>query len=122
MKTTKTEAQPIMSMEEMQNYINENLNAVGPRIMKRFDTWTIEAQYDYLVKRVEWLKDIENIKKKNSLPNLVVNLLMKKKATTDDVNEVIKACQEFIVTIKKNEIEKIDKEIERLIALKKEMA
>lgn len=121
MKTTKTEAQPIMSVEEMQNYIKENLNAVGPRIMKKFDTWTIEAQYDYLLKRVEWLKDIENTKKKNSLPNLVVNLLMKKKATTDDVNEVIKACQEFIVNIKKNEIEKIDKEIERLIALKKEI-
>lgn len=121
MKTTKTEAQPIMSVEEMQNYIKENLNAVGPRIMKKFDTWTIEAQYDYLFKRVEWLKNIETIKEKNRLPNLVVNLLMKKKATTDDVNEVIKACQEFIVNIKKDKIEKIDKEIERLVALKKEI-
>jgi len=121
MKTTKTEAQPIMSVEEMQNYIKENLNAVGPRIMKKFDTWTIEAQYDYLLKRVEWLKNIETIKEKNRLPNLVVNLLMKKKANTDDVNEVIKTCQEFIVNIKKDKIEKIDKEIERLVALKKEI-
>ena len=49
-------------------------------------------------------------------------LMIKKKATVDDVNEVIDICHNFIGELKQAELDKIDNEIKRLQELKNSLS
>lgn len=109
---------PIIDASEMEQFINENIGLVTNRTMKKFNTWSLEAKCDYIKKRIEWNSSIKEAKENGKLCNQVKNLMIRKKATVDDVNEVIDICNSFIGELKQAELDKIDNEIKRLQDLK----
>lgn len=109
---------PIIDASEMEQFINENIGLVTNRTMKKFNTWSLEAKCDYIKKRIEWNSSIKEAKENGKLCNQVKKLMIRKKATVDDVNEVIDICNSFIGELKQAELDKIDNEIKRLQDLK----
>ena len=113
---------PIMDASEMEQFIKENIGLVTNRTMKKFNTWSLEAKYDYIKKRIEWESSVKEAKENGKLCNQVKKLMLKKKATVDDVNEVIDICHNFIGELKQTELDKIDNEIKRLQELKNSLS
>lgn len=123
MKTeNKNELNPIMDASEMEQFINEHIGLVTNRTMNNFNTWSLEAKCDYIKKRIEWDSSVKDAKENGKLCNQVKKLMIKKKATVDDVNEVIDICRSFISELKQAEIDKIDNEIKRLQELKNSLS
>lgn len=118
----KRELNPIMDASEMEQFINENIGLVTNRTMKKFGTWSLEAKYDYIKKRIEWESSVKDAKYNGKLCNQVKKLMIRKKATVDDVNEVIDICNSFIGELKQAELDKIDNEIKRLQELKNSLS
>ena len=113
---------PIMDASEMEQFINKNIDLVTNRTMKKFSTWSLEAKYDYIKKRIEWNSSVKEAKENGKLCNQVKKLMIRKKATVDDVNEVIDICNSFINELKQAELDKIDNEIKRLQELKNSLS
>ena len=113
---------PIMDASEMEQFINENIGLVTNRTMKKFNTWSLEAKCDYIKKRIEWNSSVKEAKENCKLCNQVKKLMIRKKATVDDVNEVIDICHNFIGELKQAELDKIDNEIKRLQELKNSLS
>lgn len=121
-KENKIELNPIMDENEKEQFINEHIELISNRMREKFYTWPLETKFDYIQKRIDWEKSAKEAKENAKLCNQVKKLMMKKKATVNEVQEVIDICHTFINELKQAEIDKIDNEIKRLQELKKSLA
>ncbi len=111
-----------MDENEKEQFINEHIELISSRMREKFNTWPLETKFDYIQKRIEWEKSVKEAKENAKLCNQVKKLMMKKKATVNEVQEVIDICHTFIDELKQAERDKIDNEIKRLQDLKKSLS
>lgn len=109
---------PTMSNEEMEKFINENSSIVPRNYRKRFEVLTLEQK----VERIRMYKDIHKVREivfeKNKLENKIKVLFDRRKVTTEEVLKVIEFCKKYIEATKKEEINKLQNEINRLTRIK----
>lgn len=108
-----------MSKEQMEKFVNENLSIIPRNCHRKFEALTTLEEK---ATRIRYYLDLKKIKdeviEKNKLENKVKELFIKRKATTEDVVKVIEFCKKFIQSTKKDEINKLEVEINRLTSLK----
>ncbi len=111
--------EPVMTNEQMEKFVNENIAVVPRNQKKKFDSLTLEQK----VSKIRYYFDIQKMKsdakEKNKLENRVKELFIRRKATTEDVLRVIEFCKKFIETSKVDEMNKLQAEIDRLSDLKR---
>lgn len=114
-------AEPIMSEEEMQQYVEQNIHMVPKNQSKKFEKMTLQQK----VSKIKFYYDIQKLKEdariKNSIPNRVKDLFESKHGTVEDAKTVMRFCQEFIDGFKQREIEKLDAEIRKLQLMKESL-
>ena len=120
-KKNDTGVKTTMSKEQMEQYVNENRSIVPRNWNKKFEALTLEQK----VKKIGFFFDMQKMRneaqEKNKLENKVKELFIKRKATTEDVVKVIDFCKQYIQTIKEEEINKLQGEIDRLTHLKQSL-
>lgn len=115
-------AEPIMSEEQMQQYVDENLHMVPKNQQKRFDSLSLESKVAKIRFYYDMKKMREDARIKNSVVNRVREIFDKRHASIDDANDVLKFCNEFIDGYKLREIAKLDEEIARLEQMKQSLS
>ena len=112
-------AEPSMTNEQMEKFVNDNIAVVPRNQKKKFDSLTLEQK----VNKIRFYFDIQKMKadakEKNKLENRVNELFVRRKATTEDVLRVIEFCKKFIEASKVDEMNKLQAEIDRLSDLKR---
>lgn len=101
-------------VENMEQFINDNIHLVPNIMMKRFMNLSIEGQ----VQKIQHYLHIQEIRENNRVVNRVKEMFNKRNATVDDAKEVLEFCKEFINSAKDREIAAIDEEIARLMQKK----
>ena len=114
-----TTAQPQMSKEQMEQFINDNNSIVPRNRRKQFEQLTIEEKVAKIHYYIKSKKQKEESIEKNKLENRVKDLFIRRKATTEDVLRVIEFCKKYIESAKAEEITKLQNEIDRLSSLKR---
>lgn len=105
-------------VENMEQFINDNIHLVSSKMMKRFEKMTIEEQ----VKKIQHYQMIQQFRENNRVVNRVRDLFDKRHATVEDAKEVLNFCNEFINSAKEREIAAIDAEIAKLMQKKQSIA
>lgn len=101
-------------VENMEQFINDNIALVPNVMMKRFMKLSIEGQ----VQKIQHYQYIQQLRENNRVVNRVKDLFDKRKATVEDAKDVLEFCKEFINSAKDREIAAIDEEIARLMQKK----
>lgn len=114
-----TTAQPQMSKEQMEQFINENISIVPRNRHKQFESLSLEQKVAKIRYYIESKKQKEETIEKNKLENRVKELFVRRNATTEDVLRVIEFCKKYIESAKADEIKKLQTEIDRLSSLKR---
>lgn len=114
-----TSAQPQMSKEQMEQFINENISIVPRNRSKQFETLSLEEKMAKIGHYIQSKKQREVLIEKNKLENRVKDLFVRRNATTEDVLRVIEFCKKYIESAKADEIKKLQTEIDRLSFLKR---
>lgn len=112
-------AQPQMSKEQMQQFINENNQIVPRNRRKQFEALSLEEKVAKIRYYIQSKKQKEENIEKNKLENRVKDLFIRKNASTEDVLRVIEFCKKYIESAKADEITKLQNEIDRLSSLKR---
>lgn len=112
-------AEPVMTNEQMEQFVNENIAIVPKNQKKKFDSLTLEKKVSKIRLYIDIQKMRDDAREKNKLENRVKDLFIRRKATTEDVLRVIEFCKQFIETSKVDEMNKLQAEIDRLTDLKR---
>lgn len=116
-----TKIEPIMSEEEMQSYVTENMHLVPKNQLKKFEALSLERK----VNKIQFYLDMQQWRndavEKNKIVNRVKDVFEKRNATNADAEEVIKYCQEFIKNFRAREIAKLDEQIRQLELMKEQL-
>ena len=112
-------AEPVMTNEQMEQFVNENIVIVPKNQKKKFDSLTLEKKVSKIRFYIDIQKMRDDAREKNKLENRVKDLFIRRKATTEDVLRVIEFCKQFIETSKVDEMNKLQAEIDRLTDLKR---
>lgn len=112
-------AEPVMTNEQMEQFVNENIVIVPKNQKKKFDSLTLEKKVGKIRLYIDIQKMRDDAREKNKLENRVKDLFIRRKATTEDVLRVIEFCKQFIETSKVDEMNKLQAEIDRLTDLKR---
>jgi len=91
-----TTAQPQMSKEQMEQFINENISIVPRNRSKQFGTLSLEEKVAKIGHYIQSKKQREELIEKNKLENRVKDLFVRRNATTEDVLRVIEFCKKYI--------------------------
>lgn len=113
-------AEPIMSEEQMQQYVEENIHIVPKNQQKRFDSLSLESK----VAKIRFYYDMQKLREdariKNSVP-VKVKELLEKRGSVEDAKQIMRTCQEFIDGFKAREIAKLDEQIRQLELMKQSL-
>lgn len=121
MATKKTNNESENNQQEMEQFVQEHINSV-PRMWKtRFESFTLEEKVARIKQWEQNRKNIAEYKEKSKLENRVKALFEQKKPTTEEVLKVIEFCKTFIDGIKKQEIDNIDEQIQKLMQMKSQL-
>ena len=112
-------AEPVMSKEQMVQFVNDNITLVPKNQKKKFDTLTLEKKVSKIHFYIDIMKMREDAREKNKLENKVKELFIRRKVTTEDVLRVIEFCKQYIESSKVEEMKKLQTEIDRLTNLKR---
>lgn len=112
-------AEPVMSKEQMEQFVNDNITLVPKNQKKKFDTLTLEKKVSKIRFYIDIQKMREDAVEKNKLENKVKELFIRRKVTTEDVLRVIEFCKQYIESSKIEEMKKLQTEIDRLTDLKR---
>lgn len=114
-------AEPIMTEEEMQQYVNENLHIVPKNQTKKFERMTLKQK----VAKIQFYHDMQQMREdariKNSVPNKVKELFEKKHGTIEDAKDLINWLNTFVEGFREREIARIDEEIAKLEQMKQSL-
>ena len=123
-KSLNIETRPVkaaMSKEQMEQFVKENMTIVPKNQRNKFELLTLEQK----VSKIHVYMDIKKVREllfeKNKLENKVKELLIRRKATTEDVLRVIETCKKFIASRKEAEVKKLQLEIDKLTLLKRKL-
>ena len=123
-----------MTVENMQQVINENINLVSDKTRESFDAMSLEDQYKKILKLIANKKFQEKKKANKDGFTAVItssstrfSLAVKKvfdkyHPTIDEVTALISFSNEYIDDCKQAEIEHLTQEIERLQNLKEQLS
>ncbi len=120
-KNDNVVSEPTMSIEEMEQFIAENISAVPRNRKNKFANLTTEKKVEQLKYYIERQKFWEEAAEKNKLEYKVKELFTKRHATTEDVLRVIDFCKKYIESSKQEELNKLQMEIDRLTDLKRSL-
>ncbi len=120
-KNDNVVSEPTMSIEEMEQFIAENISAVPRNRKNKFANLTTEKKVEQLKYYIERQKFWEEAAEKNKLEYKVKELFIKRRATTEDVLRVIDFCKKYIESSKQEELNKLQMEIDRLTDLKRSL-
>lgn len=121
-----------MTVENMQQVINENLSLVSDKTHEKFNELSVEEQYKKILKLIA-NKKFQDKKKAETLGQVVVSayatkfdaaikkVFEKYAPTIEDAEGLIRFCYKYIDDCKTAEVERINSEIERLTALKEQL-
>lgn len=107
-----------MNETEMQQFVTENISIVPKNQLKKVQGLELKKQ----VSKIQFYIDVQKMKadaaEKNKIVNKVADLFDRRKASIEEVKEVIKFAQEFVDSFKQRQIEDIDRQIAELEELK----
>lgn len=119
-----------MTVENMQQVINENLSLVSDKTREKFNELSVEEQYKKILKLIA-NKKFQDKKKgdgqatgsvyTNKFAGAIKKVFDKYSPTIADAEGLIKFCYEYIDECKAKEIERINNEIERLQNMKEQL-
>ena len=112
-------ANPLMTNEQMEQFVKENISIVPRNQAKKFESMKLEQKVSKIRFYIDIQKMKEDAREKNKLENKVKDLFVRRKATTEDVLRVIEFCKQYIETSKVDEMNKLQAEIDRLTDLKR---
>ena len=113
----------------MEKFIAENMDKVPRSQRKKFEALTTEQKVEkiqfYINREKMWEEARQKREQKRELlaeqrkvANRVKELMTKRHATIQDAQEIIAVCNDYIASIKNDELAKIEEEIARLTAMK----
>lgn len=114
MKKNNSNNENVNVVENMSQFINDNISLVPNVMMKRFMNLTIEQQ----AAKIQHYMYVQEMRAQRRLVNRVRDLFDRRHATVEDANEVLAFCNEFISSAKEREIAAIDEEIAKLMQKK----
>lgn len=114
MKKNNSNNENVNVVENMEQFINDNIALVPSVMMKRFMKLSIEEQ----VNKIQHYMYVQEMRAQRRLVNRVREMFDRRKATVEDAKEVLDFCNEFINTAKEREIAAIDEEIAKLMQKK----
>ena len=112
---------PVMTSEQMEQFVKENIAIVPRNQVKKFESMKLEQKVSKIRFYIDIQKMKEDAREKNKLENKVKDLFIRRKATTEDVLRVIEFCKKFIESSKVDEMNKLQLEIDRLTELKRSL-
>lgn len=119
-----------MTVENMQQVINENITLVSDKTREAFNSLSVEDQYKKVLKLVANKKFQDKKKAGGAVVSAasgskfdaaVKKVFEKYKPTIADAEGLIRYCYEYIEGCKAEEIDRITQEIERLTNMKNEL-
>ena len=112
---------PVMSTEQMEQFVKENIAIVPRNQAKKFESMKLEQKVSKIRFYIDIQKMKEDAREKNKLENKVKDLFIRRKVTTEDVLRVIEFCKKYIESTKVDEMNKLQLEIDRLTELKRSL-
>ena len=112
---------PVMSTEQMEQFVKENIAIVPRNQAKKFESMKLEQKVSKIRFYIDTQKMKEDAREKNKLENKVKDLFIRRKVTTEDVLRVIEFCKKYIESTKVDEMNKLQLEIDRLTELKRSL-
>jgi len=110
--------EPLMSEEQMQQFVDEHLNLVPRNQVGKFNELSLERKVGKIQLYIDFAKQREAARERNRIVNRVKELFEKRKASLEEVKDVAKLCEDFISTFKQRQIDEIDAEIRKLQMMK----
>ena len=112
---------PVMSTEQMEQFVKENIAIVPRNQAKKFESLKLDQKVSKIRFYIDIQKMKEDAREKNKLENKVKDLFVRRKVTTEDVLRVIEFCKKYIESTKVDEMNKLQLEIDRLTELKRSL-
>ena len=108
-----------ISVNEMKEVINANMELVTDRMKSKFEQMDTEHQYKKILGLIKIKEMRDESIAMNRMAAKVKELFERRGADVQDAQEVIRFCESFIEDCKQSEIARINEEISRLDFLRR---